>query len=301
MNESRKRTPGTRIVPERIVERIKAQSVTMTEGQARVADYIVNHPGTFCFLSVQELAAKAKVSHATVIRFCKSLGYSGFSEFSRDAQNTMQFEVVVAHRFELDRSLDEESDTSPTGLFNRALRMETESVAGVERSISMQAVETCLEMMERARDIYILARLSSSPIALHFESTLSKVSFRSTLVPEQALQAAALLKRMDESSLLFSIAYARYAKDTVTYTNLAKRKGAKIASITNSLASPLVSLSDVSFVIPAPPLSFIDIFAGVFSFTSALCIAFGAYSKQDKTESLSEFTRIMAEGGHVIK
>jgi DNA-binding MurR/RpiR family transcriptional regulator len=301
VNSRGERTPGASIAPARIIERIKARSATMTHGQAQIADYIINHPSTFCFLSVQELAAEAKVSHATVIRFCKSLGYAGFSDFSRDAQDVMKFEITVANRFGLEQAPDKGTDNSPVSLFGRALRMETDSIAGVARNISMENVKECLDMMERAENIYILARMSSFPIALHFENTLSKVSFKSTLVPEQTLQAAALLKRMNEKSLLFSIAYARYSKDTLTFTDLAKRKGVRIVSVTNSLASPLVALSDVSFIIPSPPFSFIDIFAGAFSFTSALSIAFSAYSKQDKKDSLSEFTRIMAEGGHVIE
>jgi DNA-binding MurR/RpiR family transcriptional regulator len=47
----------------------------------RVADYVQMHPDKTILLSLQALSGKCSVSDASVLRFCRSLGFSGYQDF----------------------------------------------------------------------------------------------------------------------------------------------------------------------------------------------------------------------------
>lgn len=57
-----------------------SQVEKLNEAEMCVYNYIVKNLKHILNLSVRELADEVHVSTATVMRFCKKMGYSGFSE-----------------------------------------------------------------------------------------------------------------------------------------------------------------------------------------------------------------------------
>src|SRR5262249_13675685 len=59
---------------------IRATRASLRAAEQRVADYVLEHPGDVIHSSVTEVAQACGTSEATVVRFCRSLGYRGFPE-----------------------------------------------------------------------------------------------------------------------------------------------------------------------------------------------------------------------------
>ena len=57
-----------------------SQVENLNEAEMCVYNYVVKNLKHILNLSVRELADEVHVSTATVMRFCKKMGYSGFSE-----------------------------------------------------------------------------------------------------------------------------------------------------------------------------------------------------------------------------
>lgn len=64
-----------------IISAIKSKFSALTEGEQKIANYVIQHPEDIIYLTINELAVKCHSSIATVIRFCKSMGYKGFQDF----------------------------------------------------------------------------------------------------------------------------------------------------------------------------------------------------------------------------
>ncbi|HEY4468253.1 MAG TPA: MurR/RpiR family transcriptional regulator [Klebsiella sp.] len=286
--------------PERIIDLIKSRSSIMPRGQVKVADYIIKNRSTFWLLSVQEVAKAVGVSHATVIRFCRALGYDGFSDFSRDVINIMKLEITVADRFSNSSLAIDETEAKNASLFKQVLSSEVDSLNALANSVSESDIKTCVDLMLQADAIYILGRMSSFPIALHFESTLSKVCNTCFLIPESELQAAAILKKMTKNSVLFSIAYTRYSTSTISFTEMAHEKGCRIVAITNSLLSPIVQHAALKFITGVKPLSFADLFVAPFALVTALSLEYSLPTKHQTADSLEEFDKIMLRRKSVV-
>ena len=59
------------------------KNTTLTKKESQIADYVLNNFREVCFMTSTELAEKLQISHSSVIRFTKDLGYSGYTEFQR--------------------------------------------------------------------------------------------------------------------------------------------------------------------------------------------------------------------------
>ena len=61
--------------------RIKELRHCMGESERIIADYLLDEPDAVLELNIRELAGTLYVSPATIVRFCKHLGFAGYREF----------------------------------------------------------------------------------------------------------------------------------------------------------------------------------------------------------------------------
>jgi len=90
-----------------MLDRIKASLPSLAPAEQRVAKLVLLDPRTFASLPVTELAERAHVSKPTVVRFCRSMGYDGLSDFKLKLAGTVSEGVPFIHR-----SVDVDDKTS---------------------------------------------------------------------------------------------------------------------------------------------------------------------------------------------
>lgn len=79
-----------------IRDRVEASRSSLGSKQRLVADYILANPTTILFVSVVEVAEHAEVDPATVMRFAKRLGLSGFPELRELLRNEQALPIRQA-------------------------------------------------------------------------------------------------------------------------------------------------------------------------------------------------------------
>ena len=62
-------------------ERIKAKMPQLTETEKKIGKFVLENYETVLQCNVSELATHSGVSDASVVRFCRSIGYRGFQDF----------------------------------------------------------------------------------------------------------------------------------------------------------------------------------------------------------------------------
>lgn len=90
-----------------MLDRIKASLPSLAPAEQRVGKLVLLDPRTFASLPVTELALRAHVSKPTVVRFCRSMGYDGLSDFKLKLAGTVSEGVPFIHR-----SVDVDDKTS---------------------------------------------------------------------------------------------------------------------------------------------------------------------------------------------
>jgi RpiR family transcriptional regulator, carbohydrate utilization regulator len=81
-----------------MLDRIKASMPSLAPAEQRVAKLVLGDPRAFASLPVTELADRAHVSKPTVVRFCRSMGYDGLSDFKLKLAGTVSEGVPFIHR-----------------------------------------------------------------------------------------------------------------------------------------------------------------------------------------------------------
>ena len=81
-----------------MLDRIRASLPALSPAEQRVAELVLADPRAFSSLAVTELAARAQVSKPTVVRFCRSVGYAGLTDFKRKLSGRVNEGVPFVHR-----------------------------------------------------------------------------------------------------------------------------------------------------------------------------------------------------------
>ena len=81
-----------------MLERIKSTLSNLAPSEQRVGKLLLTDPRTFSTLPVTELAERAQVSKPTVVRFCRSMGYEGLSDFKLKLAGSLSEGVPFIHR-----------------------------------------------------------------------------------------------------------------------------------------------------------------------------------------------------------
>ena len=81
-----------------MLDRIRASLTSLAPAEQRVGKLVLSDPRAFTSLPVSELADRSHVSKPTVIRFCRSMGYGGLTDFKRKLAGTVSEGVPFIHR-----------------------------------------------------------------------------------------------------------------------------------------------------------------------------------------------------------
>ena len=81
-----------------MLDRIRASLPSLAPAEQRVGKLVLSDPRAFAKLPVSELADRAHVSKPTVVRFCRSVGYDGLSDFKLKLAGSVSEGVPFIHR-----------------------------------------------------------------------------------------------------------------------------------------------------------------------------------------------------------
>ena len=81
-----------------MLDRIKASLPSLAPAEQRVGKLVLADPRAFANLPITELADRAHVSKPTVVRFCRSVGYDGLSDFKLKLAGSVSEGVPFVHR-----------------------------------------------------------------------------------------------------------------------------------------------------------------------------------------------------------
>jgi RpiR family carbohydrate utilization transcriptional regulator len=81
-----------------MLDRIQSTLHTLAPAEERVGKLLLSDPRSFANTPVMQLAERANVSKPTVVRFCRSMGYEGLSDFKLKLAASLSEGVPFIHR-----------------------------------------------------------------------------------------------------------------------------------------------------------------------------------------------------------
>ena len=214
---------------------------TLSAGQRKVAEYILNNKDEFSYATLAKLSKDISVSETTVIRFAYSLGFDSFSAM----QQKLRDEILAVPQRNTTEQI--QNQTFYQKIFTHETQSLQDWINHIDETILDQATETLLN----ADQILVTGARSSYHDANWFGNRLNLLLGNTYVIQEFYDPRFDLLNNITDKTVILSIAFARYTKWTYRYAESAKKMGATLISITDSVSSPFFNISDYT-ILAAP-------------------------------------------------
>lgn len=274
------------------LEEIRQAIPKMTPQQQRVGIYFCEHPEDLGDLSLSDFALKIGTSGPTVNRFCKSLGYSGFLDFSRTMASLKNNTISHAAFFRGSRIRNQKGEVS---LGRELLENDCANIRKLVDKYPAEKIASCAALMNKSSSIAVIGKMSAYPAAVYFEQLLTKTTQKLLPMSGGDVMQAAALSRLGPNSLVFCLAFPRYPKAVIDLAREAAQKGATIVAITKDEFSPLAEIGNLIFTLDVDIYSYIDLLGPVFGLINVLCLEFSLAQGAQSEQSLLKYDRVVEE------
>lgn len=214
-----------------LIAKIRSAAPNMTPALTRVADHVLANAQAALYQSITELAEEANSSEASVMRFCRELGFTGFQNFK----------LVLAQELATQGQLN----APATAADAVQSLIETAKIAldETERLLDRSILETVASEILAASQIEIFGVAASAVTAQYLEYKLTRLGLKARAVADAHL-ATMIAATSTPRSVHILVSSSGSTIDTVRVAEIAKSRGARTIIITNRSKSPLAAKSD---------------------------------------------------------
>ena len=209
---------------------------------SKIADYILSNRRDVANMTLMELADRTKTGYATVCRFFKRLGISGFKEFkkifSEETENTDSPP-------DLDSVTNIDTALGFDELNKRICEYSASIVSNCGRLISSGDLEHVVTLIKNASHIQFIGMGTSAVTAQYACTKFFRVKPSCSFDVDPVI-AKMRTSQLDKNSLLFAISSSGRTKNIIENARIARQKNISVVSVCDFVDSPLAHLSNVS-------------------------------------------------------
>jgi RpiR family transcriptional regulator, carbohydrate utilization regulator len=218
-----------------LLDQIRDQLPTLAPAEAKVAQLALKHPSAFIQTAVMDIAAQAGVSQPTVVRFCRSMGATGLTDFKLRLAAALQIKSAGPHP-------SVNPDDSMQDLSVKVLDAGVQAIRAVGATLDLRIVEQVLRALKQARRVDFVGIGQSALVAQDAKQKFFRFGLHCEAYSDPALQvmSAAQLQAKD---LLVLISASGRSPELFDAIKVARNAGAKVLSI-GAPDSPIDALAD---------------------------------------------------------
>ena len=217
---------------------IKALYPQMGRGEKRIADWILLHPHQIISMSINELAEVCGCGDATIVRFSRRLGLSGYQGLK----------IGIAQELSsLDKPQELSVITSADSCFDIFKKREQEVVVALEYTrniLSPDALEAAAKSIMEAENIVLFGLGSSAPITVDAQHKFLRAGLPARAYNDNHMQAI-VASHLKPGDVAIGISHSGSSTDIVYALKLSRQQGATTICITNHGNSPITKHSDI--------------------------------------------------------
>lgn len=209
---------------------------SLYDAEKKVADYLIGHPAEAIEMSVSELASHCEASQATIVRFCKKIGCTGFHQLKIKlaGEQRQHEEQVISNEINLEHM--EQS-------VNNIMSSKIEEVKTTFHNFDPKELREIIDLILNAEVIEFAAMGNTIPIALDGAYKFSQLGLRAVCSMIWEGQEA-FARTLKENDVMFAISASGASKRLLNMAKIAKENKATVIVITNQAKSPLAELCD---------------------------------------------------------
>lgn len=227
-----------------VVQELRRRYDHMTQSQKRIAEYIVDNAESVAFSTVDQLAGKLDVNPSTIVRFTYRLGLNGFPDLQERMRKLVRGQLSRADTAATDGGMGHLMGTS----FGASLQHDVQNLHRTISGISAQDLVQAVNLLVKARRIYVAAGFSTYPAAYYTSLILDRLRSDVILISADTGQPGSRIEDMNHQDCLLAFTFPRYSVATQRLAQWAKENKTNIIAVTDTPISAVGQLADVVLV-----------------------------------------------------
>lgn len=254
---------------------IENNYTTLTKTEKKIADYILGGEGdSMMNVTLLEMAKQLRLGEASIIRFCRKIGFRGFQD--------MKIAMAIEKAREEDQGVPNEMDSG------QAMEKIIQVIRNTNDCVNRDSLDRAVDMLESAVGLYFYGVGSSGVAAEIAEVRFVRAGKRCKSVKESHLQTIQS-SVLNHSDVVVGISVSGMTMDLFNTLKLAKEAGSRLIVITNHENSVIAKIADCVLLSSAPESPVMGgTFASIISQLCVLDLLFTCYSMRNR-ESVNAF------------
>ncbi|AKO45594.1 MurR/RpiR family transcriptional regulator [[Haemophilus] ducreyi] len=224
----------------KILDTIGALQTSLTKTEKKIAAAILAQPAILNQSSLSEVAKQLDVGEATFIRFCRTLGFKGYTDFKLDLAIELATQEKESNSiFDTDVS---ESDSAK----EIAVKLQSSLNNVIAETINLldfKELENVVAELQKAQRIFLFGVGSSGLTAEDAKHKLMRIGLQTDAVTNNHFMymQASLLRQGD---VVIGISHSGHSQEVISALGIARNNHAKTIAITHHIRSPITNVAD---------------------------------------------------------
>jgi RpiR family transcriptional regulator, carbohydrate utilization regulator len=219
--------------------RIRQHYSMLSNAERKIADYILDNYKDIASSTAEKLADFTGTSPATIIRFCRSLGFKGLADFK----------LYLNHEFlsPSTKWLNVETDESIASIKQKTFGFNKSSIDETLSLLDNDCLEAAVDAIDKASQVAIVAVGGSASTARCAYDAFLQIGISCVFLEDPFFQVLGLW-RLPKDTVVIGFCHSGQAKDTVDAVKVAKEMGFKTIGLVGIVGSPMMKYLDIALL-----------------------------------------------------
>lgn len=219
---------------------IKESYDHLSVSEKRIAKYIIDNPQEVVRMPISDLADKCQTSKPTVVRLCKTLGYSGYKELCM----YLNADIMLNENGEMSYKDISPNDDSKD-IVTKVCENNIKAIKNTLEIMDYAALNSAVDLLVKARRIDFYGVGNSGFVALDAQNKFLRINKLATAQTDPHLQILTASNLSKDDAAVF-ISYTGETRDLIETLDIVKNTGAKTISITRLGKNSLSEATDIN-------------------------------------------------------
>lgn len=212
------------------IDKVESIYPSFTKSEKKIADYVEKFGEKVVFMSLKDLSDEARVGEATVVRFYKKIGYSGFQDMKLDL-----VKEDFNGKYDKSENFIEEIATNYRSIIDSTISF-----------LDLGKIKTFVDKIKQSKNIFIYGVGASGIAAKEAEASFFRAGLTTKAITDSHFQAmnSSIIKK---GTMIIAYSLSGTTKDIYDSLKIGYENGAYIVVITNYPKSPVGELADLVF------------------------------------------------------
>ena len=279
-----------------VKENILAVFDTLSPKQRQLARFFIDNEDMIAFASANDIGVRVGTSAATVVRFCRTLGYKGYTDLQAAIRSKYPQYRTVVQKMEDRMANGDLAENLPI----RIAQANTQNIQETMNQVSDKKLSAAVAAIIQARQIYIFGSGLSTSVAVLAEHALTVLGFSARAYLNGGLNQTLEISRLTKHDLVIVITIWRYLRATVEAAKAARTIGATCIALTDSPISPVVGLADHVFIAATEGAAHSRSLTGILSLIDLFSAAIAAERPKESMAALRQVDNLYRQNGLLL-